>query len=72
MGYFGMTKIKQMFEKYWFPTMNTMVEETIKNCFECLVTTKQHEKESLKMTEKQENILEVVSMDFGGPYPDGH
>ncbi|CAC5419044.1 unnamed protein product [Mytilus coruscus] len=71
MGHFGMRKTKQMLrERYWFPTMNSMVEETIKNCFECHVTTKQHGKEPLKMTKILENPWEVVSVDFGGLYPD--
>ena len=52
MGHLGMTKTKQMLrEKYWFPTMNYMVEEMIKQCFECQVTTKQQTQEPLKMTE---------------------
>ncbi|CAG2246282.1 unnamed protein product [Mytilus edulis] len=73
MGHFGMTKTKQMLrERYWFPTMNAMVEENIKHCFECQVTTKQQGNEPLKMTEIPENPWEVVSVDFGGPYPDGH
>ena len=73
MGHFGMTKTKQMLrEKYWFPTMNSMIEETIKRCFECQITTKQQTKEPLKMTEIPEIPWEVVSVDFGGPYPDGH
>ena len=42
MGHLGMTKTKHMLrEKYWFPTVNYMVEEMIKQCFECQVTTKQ-------------------------------
>jgi hypothetical protein len=74
MGHLGMTKTKQMLrEKYWFSTMNYMVEEMIKQCFECQVTTKQQrQEEPLKMTEIPENPWEVVSVDFGGPYPDGH
>jgi hypothetical protein len=73
MGHLGMTKTKQMLrEKYWFSTMNYMVEEMIKQCFECQVTIKQQRQEPLKMTEIPENPWEVVSVDFGGPYPDGH
>ena len=69
MGHLGMTKTKQILrEKYWFPTMNYMVEEMIKQCFECQVTTKQQRQEPLKMTEIPENPWEVVSVDFGGPY----
>lgn len=47
-----MTKTKQMMrEKYWFPTMNSMVEKIIGQCYECQVTTKQHKHEPLKMTD---------------------
>jgi transposase InsO family protein len=68
-----MTKTKQMLrEKYWFPAMNYMVEEMIKQCFECQVTTKQQRQEPMKMTEIPEYPWEVVSVDFGGSYPDGH
>ena len=73
MGHLGMTKTKQMLrEKYWFPTMNYMVEEMIKQCFECQVTTKRQRQEPLRMTEIPQNPWEVVSVDFGEPYPDGH
>jgi hypothetical protein len=73
MGHLGMTKTKQMLrEKYWFPIMNYMVEEMIKQCFECQVTTKRQRQEPLKMTEIPQNPWEVVSVDFGEPYPDGH
>ncbi|CAC5367355.1 unnamed protein product [Mytilus coruscus] len=72
-GHLGMTKTKQMFrEKYWFPTMNSMVEKIIGQCYECQVTTKQHKEEPLKMTLIPEKPWEIVSIDFGGPYPNGH
>jgi hypothetical protein len=42
--------------------------------FVCLhaveVTTKRQRQEPLKMTEIPQNPWEVVSVDFGGPYPD--
>ena len=73
LGHLGMTKTKQMLrQKYWFPEMNTMVEQIIGQCHECQVTTKEHRKEPLKMTEIPEKPWQVVSVDFGGPYPDGH
>ncbi|CAC5361328.1 unnamed protein product [Mytilus coruscus] len=73
MGHLGMTKTKQMLhEKYWFPTMNSMVEKIIGQCYECQVATKQHKQQPLKMTVIPEKPWEVVSIDFGGPYPDGH
>ena len=73
LGHLGMTKTKQMLrQKYWFPEMNKRVEEMIGQCYECQVTTKDHRNEPLKMTEIPEKPWQVVSVDFGGPYPDGH
>ena len=73
LGHLGMTKTKQMLiQKYWFPEMNKMIEQTVGQCYECQVTTKDHRKEPLRMTEIPEKPWQVVSVDFGGPYPDGH
>ena len=46
-------------QKYWFPEMNEMVEQEIGQCYECHFTTCYEP-------------WQVVSVDFGGPYPDGH
>ena len=52
LGHLGMTKTKQMLrQKYWFPEMNKMIEQTERQCYECQVTTKDHRKEPLRMTE---------------------
>lgn len=73
LGHLGMTKTKQMLrEKYWFPEMNKMTEVLVGQCYECQLTTKQHRQEPVKMTNIPQNPWEVVSVDFGGPYPDGH
>ena len=68
-----MTKTKQILrEKYWFPEMNKMTENIVENCYGCQLPTKQHRQEPFKTTEIPEKPWEVVSVDFGGPYPDGH
>ena len=73
LGHLGMTKTKQMLrEKYWFPDMNKMTERVVENCYECQLTTKQHRQEPVKMTQIPEKPWEIVSVDFGGPCPDGH
>ena len=73
LGHLGMTKTKQMLrEKNWFPDMNKMTANVVEKCYECQLTTKQHRQEPFKMTNIPENPWEVVSVDFGGPYPDGH
>ena len=71
LGHLGMTKTKQILrQKYWFPEMNKMVEQLVGQCYECQVTTREHRQEPLKMTEIPEKPWQVVSVDFGGPYPD--
>ena len=73
MGHFGKTKTKQMLRsKYWFPTMNMMIDELIGRCFECQVATKQHTEEPIKPTVIPQKPWEEIVIDFGGPYPDGH
>ena len=51
--------------------MNRLVDEIVGQCYECQITTKQHVREPLKM-EIPEKPWKVVSLDFGGPYPDRH
>ena len=41
-------------------------------CYECQLTIKQHRQEPVKITESPEKAWEIVSVDFSGPYPDGH
>ena len=73
MGHFGKTKTKQMLRsKYWFPTMNMMIDELIGRCFECQVATKQHTEEPIKPTVIPQKPWEEIAIDFGAPYPDGH
>ena len=73
LGHLGMTKTKQMIRgKYWFPTMNSMIEQIIGQCYECQVTTKQHRREPVKVTDIPKKPWDVVAVDFSGPYPDGH
>ena len=73
MGHLGRTKTKQMLRaKYWFPAMNAMVEDIVGGCLDCQITTKDHRKETVKPTEIPEEPWDTVSIDFGGPFPDGH
>ena len=73
MGHFGKTKTKQMLRaKYWFPTMNTMIDNEIERCFECQITTRQHTEEPIKPTTIPQRPWEEIAIDFAGPFPDGH
>ena len=73
MEHFGMTKTKQMLRnKYWFPTLNSMVENIISKCFQCQLISDEQKQEPVKPTEIPEIAWNTLSVDFGGPYPDGH
>jgi len=58
--------------RYWFPGMNAVVEDIIGKCFECQITTKEHHNKRIKPSEIPLRAWNTVSIDFGGPYPDGH
>jgi hypothetical protein len=73
MGHLGKTKTKQMLrQKYWFAAMNSMIDQVIEQCYECKVATKDSKEEPIKPSEIPAKPWDVVAMDFGGPYPDGH
>ena len=73
LGHLGITKTKQLLrQKYWFPELNHLVEETIGKCYECRVVTDNHVKEPTKTVPIPREVWGEISADFGGPYPDGH
>ena len=73
LGHLGKTKTKQMLrEKYWFPLMNSMIDTAIYQCYECQVATKRDREEPIKVTSIPNHPWDAVSIDHGGPYPDGH
>ena len=73
LGHFGMTRTKQMPRaKYWFPQLNSMVEDYISRCFQCQIATVEHREELVKQATIPDTAWDIVSIDFGGPYPDGH
>ena len=73
MGHFGMTRTKQMLRaKYWFPKLNGMVEDAISKCYQCQLCTVEHRQEPVKPSEIPDVAWHTLSVDFGGPYPDGH
>ena len=73
LGHLGRTKTKQMLrQKYWFPLMNSIIDTTVDQCYECKVTTEDHREEPIKVTTMPSKPWSTVALDHGGPYPDGH
>ena len=63
-GHFGMTRTKQMLRaKYWFPRLNSMVEDAVSICFQCQLTTVEHKQEPIKPSEIPETAWHTVSVD---------
>ncbi|XP_022783300.1 uncharacterized protein K02A2.6-like [Stylophora pistillata] len=73
LGHLGKKKTKKMLrKKYWFPYMNSMIDNAIDQCSKCQVATREKQTEPIKNTTIPDRPWDIVSVDFGGPYPDGH
>ena len=73
MGHFGMTRTKQMLRaKYWFPRLNSMVEDMVIRCYQCQISNTDNKQEPVKPSKIPEIAWHTLAVDFGGPYPDGH
>ena len=49
-----------------------MIDTAIDQCYECQVATKENIEEPIKVTNIPSRPWDTVSIDHGGPYPDGH
>ena len=71
-GHLGITKTKNLLRsRVWFPKMDKITEEVIRNCMACQVTAPQTARLPLKMTELPKGPMAKVSSDFYGPLPTG-
>lgn len=68
-----MAKIKAYLRsKVWFPGMDAVVENSVKNCASCqLLAPEPRAMEPLKMSELPGSAWENISMDLCGPLPSG-
>ena len=57
--------------KYWFPYMNSLVDHTVEQCFECKVPNTRIKEEPIKPSVISSKPWETVSADFSGPCPGG-
>ena len=69
-GHLGITRTKNLLRsRVWFPEMDKITEEVIRNCTACQVTTPQTARLPLKMTEFPKGPMVKVISDFYGPLP---
>ena len=51
-GHLGLSKTKEIIRhKYWWPGVNIEIEDAVKRCFECQISTETKHTEPVKMTE---------------------
>nr|XP_039266337.1 uncharacterized protein K02A2.6-like [Styela clava] len=71
-GHQGVAKTKALIRaKLWFPNIDSMVENYIKNCPACAAVTKDERFQPLRMSELPRAVWKSLSADFCGPYPSG-
>ncbi|XP_048767688.2 uncharacterized protein K02A2.6-like [Ostrea edulis] len=70
-GHQGVAKTKSFTRtKVWFPGMDGMIEEAVKNCASCQTLTPEFRSvEPYKMSELPSGPWENISIDFCGPLP---
>ena len=67
-GHQGIVKTKSLLRsKVWFPGIDKLVENKIKNCTACQVTTKEKGKEPYNMSPLPQAPWQEVAADFCGP-----
>jgi hypothetical protein len=65
-GHMGVVKTQALIrEKVWFPKISRLVEEKVKSCLVCQVTTPRNTRESLQMSELPKQPWTELSIDFG-------
>jgi hypothetical protein len=71
-GHVGAPGIKRRWRiRVWFPGMDTMVEEWTKTCWGCTVSTKTHDRDSLRPTTAPDCPFKNVAAEYWGPTPEG-
>ena len=71
-GLLGIMKTTQLIrQKIWFPGVDAMVEDKIKNCISCQSCTQTNTQEPLKMSPCPDSPRLEVSVDFYGPTQKG-
>ena len=68
----GIVKTKSLLrQKVWFPGIDQLVENVVKNCIACQATTAKEHLEPFKMSKLPHGPWDTVSVDFSGPYTSG-
>ena len=68
-GHPGMTAMKSiMRSRVWWPSMNTQIEEKVKECDNCLLTSRQGPPVPMRRSELPAGPWQELAVDFNGPH----
>jgi len=71
-GHQGLLKTKSLLRvKVWFPYIDKLTEDIVKNCATCAVVTKDERLQPLPMSQLPDKAWQSLCADFCGPYPSG-
>ena len=71
-GHQGIVRSKRLLRsKVWFPDVDRLMENEVRNCIPCQATTPEHRTEQLHMSQLPDAEWQHVSADFLGPLDDG-
>ena len=71
-GHQGIVKTKALLRtKVYFPGIDRLTEEVVKQCIACQANTQEKNHEPLQMTELPAGPWQNLSIDFCGPFPNG-
>jgi len=71
-GHQGIVKTKSLLrQKVWFPDIDRLAEEAVRNCLACQANTPTYHNEPLKMSPCPKAEWSELSADFLGPLPTG-
>ena len=71
-GHMGIVKTKSLLRsKIYFPNIDKMTEEEIRNCLPCQAVGKQNTPAPLNITPTPKHVWEIINTDYLGPLPNG-
>ena len=71
-GHMGIQKLKQYLRSsIWFPHMDYLIEQRVKQCIPCQAATPLHVKQPLQMSDLPPEPWQTIAADLFGPLPTG-
>ena len=70
-GHQGITKVKHLRQRVWWPGMDLQAERYVRDCLGCQIVGPKPPPEPLKMTDPPRQAWHTIHVDYCGPFPSG-